>query len=85
MLDAACRRARVGVEANTIDLIDAEQAERVNNAQRICIDVSVWVDAAVESDRIGLDVPSGLRIVVAEVVVEEPGLLIQILAGQYPD
>ena len=42
-------------------------------------------DQSTHPDRIALDVASRLRIVVSEVVVEESGLLVQILAGQYPN
>jgi hypothetical protein len=49
------------------------------------IGVDVWIDPTREADRIALNVAACLRIVVAEVVVVEPGLGIAILAGQYLD
>jgi len=59
--------------------------ERVIERRRVVIPVGVRVPPARKPDGIRLDVPPGLRIVVAEVVVEEVRLLVQILARQYLD
>ncbi len=55
----------------------------VHVAKGIRVDVEVRVDPAREPNRIVLNVSPRLRIVVAEVVVEEPSLLVRILARQY--
>jgi hypothetical protein len=47
------------------------------------VNIEIRVDATAQPDRIALNVAPGLRIVVAEVVVEQPRLGIEVLAGQY--
>ena len=47
--------------------------------------IEVGIQPAEQPNRIALHVPSRLRIVVAIVVVEKPGLSVEVLAGQYSD
>ena len=75
------RRILVGDVVETV----VEQSLRITPRDRVPLDVEVRIDPAREPDWIGLGVAAGLRVVVAEVVVEEPGLGIAILAGQYPN
>jgi len=58
---------------------------RIGPPGRAISDIEVRVDPTSQPDWIRLNVPPGLRIVVSEVVVEEPSLGIAILAGQYLD
>ena len=59
-----------------------KQSSRVCKAQWVRVNVHVGVDAASESDGIGVDVSSDPRIVVSEVVVVEVGFLVVVLAGE---
>jgi len=50
------------------------QTVAVEEADGVVIGVAVGIDAPGEPDGIGLDVPSGVRIVIPEVVVVQPGV-----------
>lgn len=50
------------------------QSKWIERGNRIITDVRVGVDAAIGSDRIGLDIPTSLRIIVPIVVVIYPVL-----------
>jgi hypothetical protein len=46
------------------------------------VDIEIRINPAREPDRIRLNIAAGLRIVVAVVVVVEPGLGVEVLAGE---
>jgi hypothetical protein len=62
-----------------------QEAGRIAKAQRVKVRVRERIDPAREPNRIALNVSARLRIVVAEVVVVEPRLGVEVLARQYSD
>src|SRR5262249_52352654 len=59
------------------------EPEEIDTADGIIKGVVVRVYSAFEANEIGLDIPSAIRIVVPEAVLEQPRLRIKILARQY--
>src|SRR5688572_19377504 len=69
------QRSTGNVTADSVPQGDAVQPARVGIAKRIPGDVAVGIDAAVQPDWITLDVSAGDGVVVAVVVVVQPGLV----------
>ena len=58
------------------------KSKRIAVGQGIPDDVAVRVDATFQPDRIALDIPPDGRVVVAEVVVVEVGLLVEVVTPE---